>query len=305
MKQGTAKILSRITTWTLRIMVVLTVLFFGAVIFTASMGGNGDMQRRSLESVIGDFIGAPATIHTLHMYRLFPEFRVDLENLAIQGIEESAPRYILGRGVFVQDPLARMFGGAPIRQIEIDNLISRPGVLGPHSLHIKKGVVVDQGTTRAVWQLSGNYGGGNVTLDVPMIKSKTQYEFDGTQPLVLSWGDIKIAAVMRIEKDTVIFDPMTVRTANDEIAARAFVFYGPKKDQPQVIRVMRVDGSGGMDLTVADAAGPVVVRIAEGQKSGMDAGIARVGLAVKRQLSAVPVVDAAGRAGKKPEVVVD
>lgn len=211
-----AYMISRITTWTLRLMAVAVVLFFIAVIVSANMGGNGEIQRRSLEKVLSSIFQDPARVHALNMYRIFPTQYVDFEDMVVIRPDEKEPRVLVHRVQYVNDPIASWMGALPIVHIAFDHFLTRPGVLGPYSLHLKEGRIVppvDSGGV-ASFVMKGNYGPRDLVVRMPMQaekkKDKWTYRFLGTAPIQIHLGTVDLVVHMQILKDKVLFHPFEI-----------------------------------------------------------------------------------------------
>jgi hypothetical protein len=210
-KTRTAKIVSRLTTWVLRLMVVLTVLFFVAVAVTATMGGKGDIQRQSLETVAGQALGLQATIHDLRMYRIFPQFYVDLSNFEARRPGDDLPALIIERVLFAQELWPRLLGAPAISTAEFDNLVTRPGVLGPYSLHLSSGRVVKAPDDRMIFEATGDYADQVTRIAVPLEYKNGFVRIDGAAPVLVQIGDMIAHARVQIQKDVILFSDLDVQ----------------------------------------------------------------------------------------------
>lgn len=292
-KTRAARITSIITTWVLRLLVAMTVVFFLAVIITASLGGNGDVQRRSLESVMGNFMGRPTQIHQLNMYRIFPEFRADVENVTAGLPGTLMPDFILGRGVLVKDSLAALWGGPDLIALEIDNLMTQGGVWGPQALHLQTGRIVNETEGLSFFRLVGTYGAYPLTIEVPLRAIKDRYQVLGHEPVRISWGPIKATAMVRIDKKVIMMDPVAITHRGRDFSGQMFIPRAPTPSLPRPF--LRVRGTGEENFVdgVIDAWGePTSITFKAAQGADKNVALLALGLAASAGLAApLPRID--------------
>lgn len=221
--------------WAVRLGVVIGVLLFLAVIFTSMLGGKGDIARGSLERIIFGMTGVHATVHILNDYRIFPDFKIDFKNMtgdlgqgpapkiiAVQ--EQELPDVILEKFMFTQSSFRHLWGGAAILKAEFDHLIIRPGVFGPHALHLKTGRIVGPvqqdahlPQPSAQFVMVGDYGGHDVTLSIPLVATAAggtwYYRIDGTSDMVVQVDHISATGRLNIDDQNIIFDNIQTRIA--------------------------------------------------------------------------------------------
>lgn len=218
------RIIRIIVKWGIRLSIVVGVILFFAVIVTSTMGGKGDIARASLERVIFGTTGLHATVHELNDYRIFPEFKIDFKNLTgnlnrqgdqkmITEPDDNLPDVILGRVYFVQDSLRNLWGGAAISAALFENLILRPGVVGPYSLHLKTGRIMGPverdahlSNPPAQFVMTGDYGRRHVTITVPLravaAGGQWYYRVDGLSDIVVKVGKKSLAGRLNVHKES-------------------------------------------------------------------------------------------------------
>lgn len=221
--------------WAVRLSVVIGVLLFLAVIFTSMLGGKGDIARASLERIIFGMTGVRATVHILNDYRIFPDFKIDFKNMtgdfgqgpapkitAVQ--EQELPDVILEKFMFTQSSFRHLWGGAAISFASFDHLIIRPGVFGPHALHLKTGRIVGPvqqdahlPNPPAQFVMTGDYGGHDVTLSIPLVataaRGKWYYRIDGTSDMSVQVDRISATGRLNIDDQNIIFDSIQIKIA--------------------------------------------------------------------------------------------
>lgn len=263
-KTRTAKIVSRITTWILRIMVLLTILFFVAVIVTATMGGKGDIQRQSLETVAGNALGMSSTIHDLRMYRIFPQFYVDLSNFEARRAGDDLPALIIERVLFAQDLWPRLWGAPAISAVEFDNLVTRPGVLGPYSLHLTEGRIKDSEKGLSSFQMSGTYAGLPVTVQIPLGHNNDYVRIDGLAPVQVTVGDVVATFIVQIQKDVIVLSSFQVEYKGGRVQGTIILPRVATQDVPLPLVQVMDDATGARRVYNVQSFGQDVVFAAQG-----------------------------------------
>lgn len=250
-KTKRARIVKRMTTWTLRIMVVVTILFFVAVLVSASMGGNGEIQRKSLETIIAGVFGRHVEIHQLNMYQVFPTQRVDFEHMVVGEEGESEPYAILGKILYVNDPIAGWMGGPPIKALSFANFMTRPGYFGPYSLHLREGQIMisaNPGDKRADAELfmTGRYGKREIKVTMPMAASARgsdwSYRFVGDQPIIAENDGVRAEFQLQILEDKVLLEPLAIKLPHANYNGTMIVPYGKKRAEPTLIKLTNSSG---------------------------------------------------------------
>lgn len=264
------------TRWIIRLAVVVGILLCIATLFMAGIGGNGDISRQSLERVIGGMTGIQATVHDLKSYRVFPEFKMDFKNMTAvlkpqTGTEKPPehpmilPDVILEQALFVQDSFQNLWGGPAISAASFQNLILRPGIFGPHALHLRSGNIegpVDATAKMpsASFVMGGDYGGQAVTITVPLIAGavgqKWYYRIDGTSDMSLKLGAFYATGRLNIQKNAIIFDPLEIKIAgkvlsgtvviprgslDKNVGVALFKLKSRALDNPDIIQIDRFD----------------------------------------------------------------
>lgn len=292
-----ARIISRITTWALRLTVAGTILFFLLVLVAAMLGGNGDLQRSSLESVIGGFFGHKAKIAKLNSYELLPTLRVDLENLALVD-ENEKPLLILEHLQYAHDPLQRYMGGEPLLDLQVKNLLTAPGYLGPYSLHFMTSTIkpladnVTEGETTL--ELNGNYGGYDLAFTLPLHATRNgnymRYNFLGTSPMTLNIGNIHTSFMFHIQGVNMVFDQITITSGDRKIMGTVIV-PGGATPGPTVMKLWDEGGTANVDGSMSTF-GKNITYI--GKVTGANENLARVVTDMLRVLTTVRQADDRG-----------
>lgn len=129
-------ILSQISTWVLRILIVVFVLSMLLVFFTANLGGRGETQRQSLQAMMMQILGYQVDIQRLGYYQVFPTFTIDAADIVLSS-GDMEPDIIIGSIFLQEDVWRRPFSSKTIRAFVVNGLVTRPGLFGPASLHVQ------------------------------------------------------------------------------------------------------------------------------------------------------------------------
>lgn len=256
------KIIFLMTRWMIRLAVVAGILLFIATLFMAGIGGNGDISKKSLEQVIGGMTGVQATVHDLKSYRVFPELKMDFKNMTgVLNLEKTSeqvfvrdttfPDVILEQALFIQDLFQNLWGGPSIVTASFQNLILRPGILGPYALHLRTGNIegpVDVTTQRpvAAFVMMGDYGDEPVIIRIPLLAhavgKKWYYQIDGTSVVSIKWGGFLATGKLNVQKKAIIFDSLDIKISGHVFSGSVIIPRG-KIDKNSGIAVFKLKTS--------------------------------------------------------------
>jgi hypothetical protein len=128
---------SQISTWILRILIVIFILSMLLVFFTANLGGRGETQRQALQTMMMQLSGYQVDIQRFGYYQIFPTFTIDAADIVLSS-SDMEPDIIIGSVFLQEDVWRRPFSSKTMGTFLVQELITRPGVFGPSSLHIQK-----------------------------------------------------------------------------------------------------------------------------------------------------------------------
>lgn len=72
---------SRITTWAIRILLILVVLIGACVFMLSMMGGTSDSHRKGLEQAFSDFLQADVTVNRVGEFNIIPQLSIKAEGI--------------------------------------------------------------------------------------------------------------------------------------------------------------------------------------------------------------------------------
>jgi hypothetical protein len=248
-----AKIISRLTTWILRLLIIGTVLFFAFVLLTAMLSGNGEIQKSSLEGSFQSFFGRKVKIQTLHTFDLLPTLVADFDGLVVLNDAGDEPVLILEHGRYAHDPLQHFMGGEKIINLTVKNLLTAPGYVGPYSLHFASGDFapladgVDAGDT--TFDIAGNYGGYDLTINFPAVARRhstvVQYRLAGEKTIRAQLGGVKLTGSLQLPGKAIILDPVTISDDKGMVTGMIAIPLG----QPDVTVAFKLmDADSGLTL---------------------------------------------------------
>lgn len=271
-----ARVISRITTWTLRLMVAITILFFLSVIMASTLGGNGETQRKALENVISGFFGYPVQIHQLNMYQLFPTQRMDMERVVVIEGGAAEPIALLQHGLYVNDPIAAWTGKPPIEDISFDHFMTRPGYFGPYSLHLKEGRIKwGEEAEKPEFVMTGTYGSASLYMAVPMVAQANgkdwTYRFDGTAPIKMMINEnIGIEFHLQIQKNQIIFDQVQVNAGEIYMIGTIIVPRGENRSEKTALKFTKPESDDIFTGEIEDFGEKVRIHSTSNDKADQD-----------------------------------
>lgn len=187
----------RLTSWTLRLLVVLVVLTVLAVGMLSLLAGTGDMQRRGLQQAMSQITGMKAEIGNLATLKIGPKIVVEVRDVTFKPVLGVEPVEKAGKGKsqakeeavrdatqaqsrqqrLVTGPVKASIGRARVElsgwhlligsgvfsRFDLEDLHMDAGLLGGGALKLKSGAIKPAGARdnadNPAWAFDGSYAG--------------------------------------------------------------------------------------------------------------------------------------------------
>lgn len=182
---------SSLTTWTIRILLVLIAVICVALLILSNMGGTSEQHKKGLEQAFSEYLKADVEIKSIEEFNVMPQFSLKLEG--VHGIFKDT------KNEFMADELRIAFGlwdltvgSRKIEDFQLKNL--RLSKDSAYDLKVDHAGIVPG--KDAVFASSGTYYDRAFDVKIPLLQddsSRTSYRFNEANHIEGSYGSLRIS----------------------------------------------------------------------------------------------------------------
>ena len=202
----TKTLYSRITTWTIRILLVFIVLGGLGLMMLSSLEGTSESHRKGLEQAFSDMLGADVTIGQIEQFTILPQLKVNARN--VRGtFKTSGDEFMVDDVVIAFGFLDLITARRRILDLQLQNF--RFGANAKKDLKIDKAEIDKK---EPAFRMNGDLTGRAYELSLPMTVVNTQpsqYSFGEQNPVKATYGALDISGTLsasRKQEDDLLKD---------------------------------------------------------------------------------------------------